>query len=118
VIAWEKRVRGVVSKFLVAAMMPVIKDIATRLAESERRNRELEQRYRALAATIETEVFRFAGTWRQDKTFVRGSVVVHSGSVWFANETNDVRPGTSGDWQLVVKRGAFADERKRDSAKV
>jgi hypothetical protein len=111
-VAMEKRF----ASFLTRAMGPVVRDIGARLAEAEKKHLDLERRHRALAETIADEVFRFRGTWRQDKTYPKGAVVVHSGSLWFCIETNDVRPGTSGDWQLVVKQGSFHDTRRRSSA--
>jgi hypothetical protein len=106
-VALAKQLSPFLVSLLDQSLTPIIRDLRTRLAEAERKHQELAQ-------TISDEVFRFRGTWRQDKTYARGSVVVHSGSLWFALETNDVRPGTSGDWQLTVKQGAFSDRRRGD----
>jgi hypothetical protein len=109
-VAMEKRF----ASFLTRAMGRVVRDIGARLMEAEKKHRELERKYQELVKTISAEVFRYCGVWRQDKTYPTGSVVTHSGSLWFALETNDVRPGTSGDWQLTVKQGAFSDRRRGD----
>ena len=49
----------------------------------------------------------YSGTWQRSALYQRHAGVSHHGSVWcvVVDETRS-EPGSSRDWQLVVKRGA------------
>ncbi len=47
----------------------------------------------------------FRGTWMPGTVFARGSLAVHDGSLWLAMVDSSEKPGASGDWKMVTKRG-------------
>lgn len=47
----------------------------------------------------------YRGIHREENTYQQGDCVTLGGSVWFAKNTPQGRPGISDDWQLCVKKG-------------
>ena len=50
----------------------------------------------------------YTGVYVAGKTYDAGDLVTDHGSVFYCSKTTDARPGASGDWQLMVKRGRDA----------
>jgi hypothetical protein len=48
------------------------------------------------------------GVWSAEETYARGELVTDHGSCWLALAATHARPGSNGDWKLIVKRGADA----------
>lgn len=51
---------------------------------------------------------RYLGVHVRGKTYDVGDLVTAGGSAWYCGRTTTAAPGTSGDWQLMVKRGRDA----------
>ena len=51
---------------------------------------------------------RYLGVHVTAKTYDVGDVVTAGGSAWYCGHETTTAPGTSGDWQLMVKRGRDA----------
>ena len=45
------------------------------------------------------------GTYSEQMEYQRGDLLTHSGSLWLAQTKTTRKPGNSGDWTLIVKRG-------------
>lgn len=108
---WQQKAREMGKKFaqeaakeggstvdvLGALVMRMFMHHAAEVERLESRVRELEGRG-----------IKYCGTYQRALDYERGAVVTHQGSAWIAlTETGD-EPGTSGDWQLMVKRGRDA----------
>jgi hypothetical protein len=51
---------------------------------------------------------RYLGVHVAGKTYDMGDLVTAGGSAWYCSRTTTGAPGTSPDWQLMVKRGRDA----------
>jgi hypothetical protein len=47
----------------------------------------------------------YAGVWRDGAAHRSGEIVTFQGSAWYCHVDTNSRPGTSHDWQLMVKAG-------------
>jgi hypothetical protein len=84
---------------VLTALTPLIE----RLAVQERDLAELKQRVAAIEAQ---PAIRYAGVWRADQQYERGSACTHDGGLWIAEHATDERPGNGATaWRLAVKRG-------------
>jgi len=53
------------------------------------------------------------GTWTADAEYTEQNVVTHEGSCWLCRVSSTrARPGTSADWQLIVKRSKDSKDAK------
>jgi len=57
------------------------------------------------AAGQDGKGFTYTGTYVAGKTYDVGDTVTDHGSLFYCGRTTTARPGASGDWQLMVKRG-------------
>lgn len=48
---------------------------------------------------------RYAGVWRDGKSYECGQFATHRGGLWHANEDTETRPGSGPHWTLAVKSG-------------
>ncbi|MCB1679133.1 MAG: hypothetical protein KDI16_10680 [Halioglobus sp.] len=53
----------------------------------------------------------YAGAWRVDSAYQRGSMVTHKGSLWLALADTSAAPASNSDWRLVSKN--FVERRPR-----
>ena len=83
-----------------------IETVEKRLVESTRKIQNLEKELaEQKAAPPPTLADSYAGVW-QPSLHRRGAVVTMDGSLWIAKAAaTEAKPGTSDDWQLMVKRG-------------
>ena len=54
--------------------------------------------------TVPAQIYR--GVYETGKSYARGDTATWAGSTWHANTTTTAKPGTNGDWTLMVKRGS------------
>jgi hypothetical protein len=54
---------------------------------------------------LEQQTLRDAGVWEANKVYGTGMVVSDHGSAWVCKAPTCRRPGESGDWRLLVKKG-------------
>lgn len=85
---------------LVAGLAPIIAErieasIAKAIEPLARRIDELEAR----------PSLKYCGVWDENTQFNEGDFVTDHGALWHCKASTRARPGTSGDWQLAVKRG-------------
>jgi hypothetical protein len=67
--------------------------------------RDLEKRLEEVEAANLADAFK--GTYDSAHHYKRGDLVTDGGSLWLGIAPNpEGRPGKSGDWRLVVKRGS------------
>jgi hypothetical protein len=45
------------------------------------------------------------GVWQSGRVYPKGVCITDDGGRWAAQRTTTARPGTNGDWRLIVKRG-------------
>jgi len=57
---------------------------------------------------------RYSGVHVAGKTYDTGDVVTAAGSAWYCSRTTTGAPGSSPDWQLMVKRGRDARAPRED----
>jgi BMFP domain-containing protein YqiC len=60
---------------------------------------ELEKRI----AQLEAQQVKYAGIWRDDDDYGQGDIVTHDGVLWHCWKATRERPGTSLDWQMMLK---------------
>ena len=82
---------------------------------------DLMQQVAERVSMLESETrIRFMGIWQPGFAYEKGSLVTHDGSMWYCLcGTDCTKPGTGegagtdcADWQLVVKRGRDARDRR------
>jgi hypothetical protein len=54
---------------------------------------------------LESQPFRYDGTYESGKHYARGTFVTHAGGLWHCNLPTESKPGTSDHWTLAVKSG-------------
>lgn len=59
-------------------------------------------------AALEAHGIKYVGVYQPSGDYERGHIVTHQGSAWHAVRPTRAVPGTSGDWQLMVKAGRDA----------
>jgi hypothetical protein len=64
--------------------------------------RGLKNELAALRRDVDAKTYK--GVW-QEGGYEKGNLITHGGCMWVALEDTDDKPGTSGAWQLAVKRG-------------
>jgi hypothetical protein len=45
----------------------------------------------------------YRGVWKPETDYPAGCCVTSDGTIWFCRTATRAKPGTSGDWQLMVK---------------
>ena len=61
---------------------------------------------------VELEAREYQGVWEHDKTYAKGAMVTHDGSLWIARSASiSVRPGTTPVWQLAIRKGRDGRDR-------
>lgn len=93
---------------MVEAVLKTLKSnldpIADRIRALEATLQELQARVDAFDASPPV---KFLGAYSAGRRYPKGSLVIHAGSLWFANfETGEPPNGTS-DWLLCCKNGAL-----------
>lgn len=73
---------------------PALDELADRIDFVHRRIVALEQQ--------QMECMHYAGIWEAGE-YQPGDVATHGGVLWFAWKATSDKPGTSSDWQLMVK---------------
>jgi hypothetical protein len=48
---------------------------------------------------------RYAGVYKDGKSYEAGQFATHQGGLWHCNEDTSTRPGTGPHWTLAVKSG-------------
>jgi hypothetical protein len=51
---------------------------------------------------------RHVGTWKEGRQYRSGDLVTHARGLWLAKRNSKQRPGSSDDYQLIVKSGSAA----------
>ena len=59
-------------------------------------------------AGLDGKSLNYLGVYVAGKTYDAGDLATDDGSVFYCARTTSARPGTSHDWQLMVKRGKDA----------
>lgn len=99
----RKRVEGLSSR-MMDAIIGTIKGVQDR---ADQQVADLAARLDALAARGPSMEYR--GTWQANEMYPKGSVVTHSGSMWWSSEdqVSGATPPGQGPtpWVLAVKRG-------------
>lgn len=72
------------------------------LAKRDARIEALERRFEELVREKCVEM-RYVGIWRAG-WHSPGDLVTHEGTLWYCHDRTEERPGTTEDWQLMVKR--------------
>ncbi|WP_374474432.1 hypothetical protein [Arenimonas sp.] len=57
---------------------------------------------------LEAHGIKYVGVYQPSGDYERGHIVTHQGSAWHAVRPTRAVPGSSGDWQLMVKAGRDA----------
>lgn len=66
---------------------------------------------------VKTALVLDAGIWKEGAVYSEGDGVTQGGSFWIAQTTTSVKPGTSEEWRLAVKRGNDGrDAKSKDDA--
>jgi hypothetical protein len=77
-------------------------------AENEELRRQVEHLRRDLY-TLKATQPEYTGVWDPTRLYRKGHMVTSGGSTWHCNEScENIRPGGSDHWQLMVKRGKDA----------
>jgi hypothetical protein len=72
--------------------MAMVKALAERVADLERRQAE--------------SVVRYVGVWSAGQTYRRGQLVTSGGNIWHCNHPTDGKPGEDHSaWTLAVRKG-------------
>jgi hypothetical protein len=80
------------------AMRRHVQDMRGQIAVLEARIKHLE----------ETNITRFAGTWKRGDDYLPGDLVIDKGGLWRCREHTGVRPAKLHEaWQMVTKSGCF-----------
>ena len=74
-------------------------------SEIKLRNEQYNARLTALEAGQKSLADEYQGGWRKSRTYQRGALVTHKGSLWLADCDSSKEPSTSGDFKLVSKGG-------------
>lgn len=69
---------------------------------------ELESMMEARFAELQVRSFAdlYQGVFDEKQTYSRGLLATWGGSLWLSMNETRAKPGESGDWKLVVKRGS------------
>jgi hypothetical protein len=78
-------------------------------AERNQRLDALELRIAALEARKSAAGVRWAGQWKNGRTFHEGELVTFDGSLWVCTRETSSPPKRCDDYTLIVKQGAFDD---------
>jgi Collagen triple helix repeat (20 copies) len=65
---------------------------------------------------VKTALVLDAGIWTEGAVYSAGDGVTQGGSFWIAQTTTSVKPGTSEEWRLAVKRGNDGRDAKSKGA--
>jgi len=65
------------------------------------------------AAMAALPILLYKGVWQEDQTYEPGNTATWAGSLWHCNESTRDKPGTSGAWTLIVKRGRDGKDYER-----
>jgi hypothetical protein len=82
--------------------------LAGRIEGALRLIKELEKNLTKRIAALEAMPVRFCGTHEPGLEYGERSLVVADGSLWFARQKTQAKPGTSSAWQLCVKSGTLS----------
>jgi hypothetical protein len=69
---------------------------------------ELDARIEARFAELQVRTIAdsYQGVFEPDKLYARGLLATWGGSLWLSMNETRSKPGETGDWKLIVKRGA------------
>lgn len=73
------------------------------IATREELDSLIEQRFADVQARSFADIYR--GVYKDGEQYTRGQVVTWGGSLWLAKAETRAKPGTSQDFQLIVKAG-------------